>query len=187
MTQTRMISKMGSLSGAFFGALNAEEVDGWVVGCLCGCTDGRIPPLPSPLHSTHATGMMKMIPGMAGVLPGEAMYEGEKKLFAYQEMINVMEPEERCVACVALIPRGAMRERKENKIHKTLLRAHSTSSIIHHHPRPHRKDPKILLDNPGADLRWKRIVEDSGACVRACLSCVVCHVAGWVANHGSCC
>lgn len=44
--------------------------------------------------------MMKMIPGMAGVLPGEAMYEGEKKLFAYQEMINVMEPEERCVACV---------------------------------------------------------------------------------------
>ena len=39
-----------------------------------------------------------MIPGMAGVLPGEAMYEGEKKLFAYQEMINVMEPEERCVA-----------------------------------------------------------------------------------------
>ncbi|KAM3570693.1 hypothetical protein VYU27_007258 [Nannochloropsis oceanica] len=63
--------------------------------------------------------MMKMIPGMAGVLPGDAMYEGEKKLFAYQEMINVMEPEE-------------------------------------------RKDPKMLLDNPGSDLRWKRIVEESG-------------------------
>lgn len=78
MTQTRMISRMGSLSG-----------------------------------------MMKMIPGMAGVLPGDAMYEGEKKLFAYQEMINVMEPEE-------------------------------------------RKDPKMLLDNPGSDLRWKRIVEESG-------------------------
>ena len=30
---------------------------------------------------------------------------------------------------------------------------------------PCRKDPKMLLDNPGADLRWKRIVEDSGACV----------------------
>jgi signal recognition particle GTPase len=53
--------------------------------------------------------MMKMIPGMAGVLPGDAMYEGEKKLFAYQEMINVMEPEE-------------------------------------------RRDPKMLLDNPGISL-----------------------------------
>jgi len=54
-----------------------------------------LPSLPPSLPPSPPLGMMKMIPGMAGVLPGEAMYEGEKKLFAYQEMINVMEPEER--------------------------------------------------------------------------------------------
>jgi hypothetical protein len=38
-----------------------------------------------------------MIPGMAGALPGDALYEGEKKLFVYQQMIDVMDEEERCV------------------------------------------------------------------------------------------
>lgn len=36
-----------------------------------------------------------MIPGMAGMLPADAMYEGEKKLYIYQQMIDAMEPEER--------------------------------------------------------------------------------------------
>lgn len=39
--------------------------------------------------------MLQMIPGMAGMLPADAMYEGEKKLYIYQQMIDAMEPEER--------------------------------------------------------------------------------------------
>lgn len=37
----------------------------------------------------------QMIPGMAGLLPKDVMYEGEKKLYTYQLMIDEMEPEER--------------------------------------------------------------------------------------------
>lgn len=42
------------------------------------------------------------------------------------------------------------------------LYTHASNKYTHTNEH-NRKDPKILLDNPGADLRWKRIVEDSGA------------------------
>lgn len=96
MTQTRMISKMGSLSGQCVVG-SVEERGVWTIP-RTGAPHQTNPLTnlqPRPQTPKPDAGMMKMIPGMAGVLPGEAMYEGEKKLFAYQEMINVMEAEER--------------------------------------------------------------------------------------------
>jgi signal recognition particle GTPase len=40
-----------------------------------------------------------MIPGMAGMLGGDELYESEKKLFAYQQMVDAMTPEERWGEC----------------------------------------------------------------------------------------
>jgi len=38
-----------------------------------------------------------MIPGMAGALPSDSMYEAEKKLYQYELMVGAMTPEERWV------------------------------------------------------------------------------------------